>query len=237
MKRIVYAVIAVLITFINSYSQEFPKFSIAGGPILGWSVPSVTDLNAELKKMGISEFKTSGFFTSGGAGFIDVPVVKGLRAGGYGIGYSDYTNSEYTNTIRSARISYNSAGIMLDYVRKISNTFDYTIGASIGLGTFRMDITQHSKDLNNWNPGVIISDSVSSNIFSYSKSLVTLQPQAGIGFYPLSFLYFKLNAGYTFTVSGDWKLNDVVKVNNIPAGIKADGFHFSLGIYAGLFVK
>lgn len=237
MKRIFFAVLAVVMTFINSYSQEFPKFSIAGGPILGWTVPSVTDLNTELKKMGITEFKTSGFFTVGGAGFIDVPIIKGLRAGGYGIGYNDYTNTEYTNTIRSAKISFNSAGLMLDYVRKISNKFDYTIGANIGLGSFRMDISQHSKDLNNWNPGILVSDTISSNRFSYSKSLVSLQPQVGIGFYPLSFLYLKFNAGYTFTVSGEWKLDNVVAVNNIPAGIKADGFHFSLGIYAGLFVK
>jgi hypothetical protein len=48
-------------------------------------------------------------------------------------------------------------------------------------------------------------------------------------------LYLKLNAGYIFVLHDDWKLEDVLVVKNVPAGIKADGFNFNLGIYFGLF--
>jgi len=103
-----------------------------------------------------------------------------------------------------------------------------------------LNISQFSNDLQNWNIGSIGSDTLkanNSNSYTYSKTLYTIQPQVGIGYQMTSFLYLKLNAGYVFTVSGNWKLDDVLEVSNIPSGIKADGFNVNLGVNVGLFVK
>lgn len=240
MKKIFLILAILLFTGLKSYSQDFAKFSIAGGPIFGWHIPSVSDLNTEMQKIGLPKFSSNGFFAVGGGGFIDVPVVKGLRIGGLGLGFTQENSTEFPTIVKSAKLSYNMGGLSVEYVHKISSMFDYSLGGVIGLGSLKLSISQYSKNLQNWNIGNISPDSLStnsSNSYNYSKTLFTLQPQVGMGYQMFSFLYLKLNAGYVFTVSGDWKLNDNLTVSNVPSGIKGDGFQVNLGVNVGLFVK
>jgi len=64
-----------------------------------------------------------------------------------------------------------------------------------------------------------------------------VQPQIGFGFFVTKFLYAKLNCGYLFSASNQWKTNDDIPVNNVPSGIKADGFNVNFGLNFGLFTK
>ena len=245
MKKYFLVFVFLFYTSLSSYSQDFANFSIAGGPIFGWHVPSVSDLNSEITKIGLPEFSKSGFFVVGGGGFIDVPLVKGLRIGGVGVGFSQLQNAGlesagFQNVVKTAKFSYKMGGLSVEYVHKISPSFDYSLGGIIGIGSTNISISQFSKDLQNWNIGGINPDTLRTNrynSFDYTKTLYTFQPQVGIGYYMTNFLYLKLNAGYVFTVSGNWKLNDVLEVTNVPSGIKADGFNVNLGVNVGLFVK
>ena len=50
------------------------------------ALPNVDQINLKLKEIGIPELSTSGVFTTGGAGFIYIGVIKNLRVGGMGYG-------------------------------------------------------------------------------------------------------------------------------------------------------
>jgi hypothetical protein len=240
-KKIVVVFSLMLIFCDVSYSQVFPKFSIAGGPIVGYNMNDVDELNAELKKIGIPELSENGFLMLGGWGFIDIPFVPGLRIGGIGLGFSQERSIESPNNIiKTVKYSYGMGGISVEYVNSISEKFDYSIGGTLGIGTLRIDLYQHSKDLQNWNILLIGSDTLSSrnsNSSKYSSKVYSVEPKIGIGYQMLDYLYINLNAGYTLTTQSNWKLDEVLEVKNVPSGIKADGFNFKLSINAGLFVK
>jgi hypothetical protein len=240
-KKIVIAVSLMLIFYNVSYTQVFPKFSIAGGPIIGYSLNNVDELNAELKKKGIPGLSESGFLALGGRGFIDVPVVPGLRLGGMGLGFSQERSIESPNNIiKTVKYSYGMAGITIEYVGNISEKLDYSIGGTLGIGTLYIDIHQHSKDLQNWNIALVGGDTLSSrnsNSSKYSSKVYSIEPQLGIGYQLLDYLYLNLNVGYSLTAQNNWLLDDALVVKNVPSGIKADGLNAKLGINVGLFVK
>lgn len=236
MKKLLFVLIIALL-YSNSQAQLFNKFSIAAGPVVGWNIPSFTDLNSELSKAGMGGFGSEGVFATGGGGFIDIPVVKGLRLGGYGYGFSASKTTEYVNTSRIAEFSYSGGFVSVEYSRKMGKSFDWTIGGMAGIGSSNLKLVNFSNVLKQWNINNFIGDTaVNGNIVSLKSTSFSLVPQAGIGFQAAKFLYFKLNAGYLFTVNSKWKMEDVIEVNNFPSGIKADGFMVNLGLYIGLFV-
>jgi len=236
MKKLLFVLIIALL-YSNSQAQLFNKFSIAAGPVVGWNIPSFTDLNTELSKAGMEGFGSEGVFATGGGGFIDIPVVKGLRLGGYGYGFSASKTTEYVNTSRIAEFSYSGGFVSVEYSRKMGKSFDWTIGGMAGIGSSNLKLVNFSNVLKQWNINNFIGDTaVNGNIVSLKSTSFSFVPQAGIGFQAAKFLYFKLNAGYLFTVNSKWKMEDVIEVNNFPSGIKADGFMVNLGLYIGLFV-
>ena len=239
LKKISLIIISVFLISVSANAQFFNQFSISGGPIIGWHIPNVTDLNLEMQKAGIPEFSKSGFLTLGGGGSIDIPVIKGLRVGAFGTGFTEYkvqSTSTISGVIKSAKLSYSYGAISIEYVRKLSEKFEFTAGCNIGIGKLKLILNQFSTQVQNWNMGndTLMSKNYSS---SYSTRSYSVNPQVGIGFYPTNFMCLKLNAGYMFTIRENWKLNDVLVVSDVPTGIKADGFNFNLGINVGLFVK
>jgi len=238
MKKFIITAFALFFISNISSAQFFNKFSLFGGPMVGWQVPNVSDLNDELKKLGFpSEFSKSGFLTLGGGGFIDVPIVAGLRIGGFGTGFTEdkiYESTIPETDILTAKLSFKYAAISIEYARKISKSFDYTLGGNIGVGTTKIGLSRFGRSSSGWGfTNGLVSTGNSNNTFS--TTTYTLNPQVGIGYNVTKFMYLKLNAGYMFTIRGDWKLNDVLDVTNVPKGIKADGFNFNLGINFGLF--
>jgi len=236
-KKFIFILAVVLLISSNSNAQFFNKFSLFGGPMVGWHVPNVSDLNTEIKKLGIPEFSKGGYLTLGGGGYIDVPLVSGLRIGAFGTGFTDdriFTPQVATSTFKTAKFSLKYAAISIEYNRKLSKNFDYTLGGNLGVGTTKLAISQFNPNSGIWN---ISNDTLLTSSFTntYTTTTYTFNPQIGLGYNVTKFMYLKLNAGYMFTVRGDWKLNDVLTVTNVPSGIKADGFNFNLGINFGLF--
>lgn len=194
-----------------------------------------------MKKIGMPEVSKSGFLALGGGGFIDVPFITGLRIGGIGTGYSDDNSSESANNIiKNVRYSYTMGGVFAEYVTPLSRDFNLSFGGMFGIGFQNIHISRYTKDLQNWNISYTGNDTLlagKSNSYKYSSKVYSFAPQVGIGYQVLSFLYIKFNASYMFSVQKKWKLDDVFEVDNVPSGIKADGFNFNIGIFGGLFVK
>jgi hypothetical protein len=235
--------LVVLVLFISniSFSQISGRFTIAGGPMVGYYASSVTDLNAELVKAGFPEISKNGFFTIGGGGYIDVPMVPGLRLGGYGFGYSESQTSEVTAALikynNSVKYSYSGGGLTIEYAKFLGEKFDFTAGGAIGFGTLKIDLSKHSP-AGNWSGNSSFWDSTfSSRQLKYSSATYTIEPRVGIGYQVNNFLNFKLNAGYAFAIQGTWKADDVLEVQNVPSGIKAQGLNIGLCMNVGLFLK
>jgi hypothetical protein len=239
MKKLILIAFSLFLLSNISSAQFFNKFSLFGGPMIGWQVPNVSDLNREVQINSIPEFSKSGFLTFGGGGYIDVPGVNGLRVGGFGTGFSDDkiapNDPTFGHPLYASKFSFRYAAISIEYARKLSKHFEYTLGENIGVGKTQLDLIYFDPIVINWNTNEGMSLFTYSHTSAYTTTTYTFNPQVGLGYNLTKFMYLKLNAGYMFTLRGDWKLNDVLPVSNVPSGIKADGFNFNLGINFGLF--
>lgn len=239
--------VLILISFLfiskDSFSQLFPRFSIAGGPSIGWQYQKTDDLNYEMKRIGVPTFPVDGFMILGGGGFVDLPFksLNWLRVGGFGTGFNykrQITTSE--NLTKTVYYSFGSGGLTLEYVKHLGKRFELTGGAYLSTGKLTIDVYQNTPDFGNWNQifnqlaGVITSDNNSTKL---SVRYYSAQPTIGLGAFITSFLYAKVNAGYLFTANGDWKVGDDIPVTNAPSGIKADGFNVNFSLNFGLFTK
>jgi len=224
------------------YSQFFPRFSIAGGPTVGWHWNNVDDLNAEMRKIGIPEFPKDGFLIIGGGGFIDLPFksVQWLRLGGMGTGFTSKRQITQNDVTRTVYYSYGTGGISFDYVFRFGRRVEMTLGALLTTGKLSIELYQDTPTNGNWNTiWNELNGSGSTQNISHKLSVrfYSGQPQAGVGFFVTDFLYAKLNAGYEFSTNTEWKVDDGVLVPNAPEGIKANGFNINFGLNVGLFTK
>jgi hypothetical protein len=241
MKKLYFLVLGILFVSNISLPQISGRFTIAGGPMVGYYASSVTDLNAELVKAGFPEISKNGFFTIGGGGYIDIPMVQGLRIGGYGFGYSEsqtsISNTTAVNFQWSVKYSYSGGGITIEYAKFLGEKFDFTLGGALGMGSLKIDLYRHAPS-NYWNSGTSLWDTTnSSKQLKYSSQTYTIEPRIGIGYQVNNFLNFKLNAGYAFAIQSTWKVDDVLEVQNVPSGIKAQGLNIGLCMNVGLFLK
>ena len=237
--------IAVFLLFITNitYSQLIPKrFSIAGGPTIGWFFNNTDDLNAEMTKIGMPAFTADGFLLLGGGGFVDLPLksVKWLRVGGSGEGFTAQNTITTGNITRTAYYHYGSGGISLDYVKSFGKTIELTLGAYLATGKLTIQMYQNNSSFGNWNNifGQYGGDSTTQNFSNkLSVRFFSARPQIGLGVFLTSFLYAKLNAGYQFSANNSWYVDDDIPVTDAPSGIKADGFIINFGLNFGLFIK
>ena len=218
-----------------------PRFSIAGGPTIGWQTNNTDDLNNALKQIGIPEMD-KGFLTLGGGGFVDLPFkgVDRIRVGGFGNGFSATKTATVDGLKKTANYSYGEGGIQIDYRVSPAKILDFTFGVQLATGTLEIDLYQSEPGFGNWTniinelTGSNSSQNISRNL---STRFYSVQPQAGIGLFLTSVIYAKLNIGYEFGFNNDWKVDDEITATNVPAGIKADGVNINLGLNFGLFSK
>jgi hypothetical protein len=242
MKKLFLFIVFIFLISRISFSQgQEGNTILAGGPLVGYYLNSVTDLNNELVKVGFPKISTNGFLTIGGGGFIEVPSLKGLRLGGFGFGFSENqtlpVNTTAVKSQYSVKYAYSGGGITIEYAKMLSKKFDYTIGGAIGIGYLSINLYQHSPSAS-WSSSSSLWDTVStSKQLSYSSQTYTFEPRIGIGFQATNFLDFKLNAGYVFSIQNTWKLDDVLEVQNVPSGIKAQGLNINLSMNFGIFIK
>lgn len=236
-------IISFLLFYNTSYSQLFPRFSLAGGPTIGWFWNNTDDLNAQMTAIGIPEFSKDGFLILGGGGFIDLPLknINWLRVGGSGEGFTQqrqYTSPD--SLTRTVNYHYGSGGISFDYVKSFGKKVELTLGAYVATGKLTIQLYQNGAGSQSWNTifnnftGVSASDNFSRKL---SVRFYSLRPQAGLGVFVTSYLYAKLNAGYQFSTNNEWEVDDGIPVTNVPSGIKADGWIINFGLNFGLFTK
>lgn len=239
--KIAVLILSLFFLMDDSRAQMFPRFSIAGGPTIGWHTNNTDDLNNALRQIGIPEME-KGFLTFGGGGFVDLPFkgVDRIRVGGFGNGFSATKTATVDGLKKTAEYSYGEGGIQIDYRVSPAKILDFTFGVQLATGTLEIELYQSEPGFGNWTniinelTGTNSSQNISRNL---STRFYSVQPQAGIGLFLTSLIYAKLNVGYEFGFNNDWEVDDDITATNVPDGIKADGVNINLGLNFGLFSK
>lgn len=241
MKKTLFVVLLLLISYQISQAQFVSRFALFGGLSTGWHIPNLDELNLELNKAGIPNLSTSGAHTLGGGGYIDVPKVNWLRLGYMATGFTMNTDEVVSGDLKkNASLVYRMGGLSAEYINVFSEDFDFTIGTNIGLGSYTVNLYQVDPTYGNWGGifGEIGSNGSSQTLSrNLKQTFYTVQPKVGIGFLPKPYLYFKLNAGYSLTMDNGWKDDNGVKLTNVPGNIKSDGFFADLSLNLGLFFR
>ena len=236
-------VLSFLLIHNTSYSQFFPRFSIAGGPTIGWFWNNTDDLNTQMAAIGIPEFSKDGFLILGGGGFIDLPLknINWLRVGGSGEGFTQQRQYVSMDSVtRTVDYHYGSGGISIDYVKSFGKKVELTLGVYAATGKLSVDLYQSTAGSQSWNSifngftGITASDNFTRKL---SVRFYSARPQIGFGVFVTPYLYTKLNAGYQFSTNDEWEVDDNIPVTSVPSGIKADGWIVNFGLYFGLFTK
>ena len=89
------------------------------GYVPAWYIPNIDPINVQLSEIGMTELSTSGFYSSGIAGFLYVGFVKNLRIGGMGYGGSVSSSQTIDNVNREVVYSLGGGGVTLEYTLTI----------------------------------------------------------------------------------------------------------------------
>ncbi len=237
---------AVLLVFcgfsFNSNAQLLPSFAFAGGVTAGWHFNPVKNLNTELKNAGFPEFSESGFFTTGGGGFIDLPIKTNfLRIGGFGNGFTSKLSKQVNDSLKKdANYSLGQGGLSIEYVMVLGKVIDISIGSQFSTGTLKLELYKYGNDLGSYSNAFneFQSNGSSNNISrTYKSRFYTVQPQVGIGIMLRKFMYLKIDCGYQLGAQNTWRVDNDVEVNNFPSGIEAKGLVLNVGLNFGLFIR
>jgi len=238
-----FAVILVFCGFsINSNAQLLPSFAFAGGVTAGWHFNPVKNLNTELKNAGFPEFSESGFFTTGGGGFIDLPMKSNfLRIGGFGNGFTSKLTKQVNDTLKKdANYSLGQGGLSIEYVMVLGKVIDISIGSKFSTGTLKLEMYKYGNDLGNYSNSFneFQSNGTTNNISrTYKSRFYTVQPQVGIGIMLRKFMYLKIDCCYQIGAQNTWRVDNDVEVKNFPSGIEAKGLVLNVGLNFGLFIR
>ena len=241
-KSLRYILLVVFIAlFAGNASAQFGKFSLFGGPMIGWQIPNVDEINKQLVVSGLPELSTDGYFTIGGGGYMDVPKIDGLRIGGLGTGFSTETSIVTSNNI-TKRVNYKIGygGVSLEYVKPLGDIIEVTGGATLATGELVIDIYQYQNGSTSWtqNWNELTNTSSSQNISrSMALRFYSATPKVGLGVFLRSYLYAKINVGYMLSANSGWTGENGEEINDAPSDIKADGLVFDFSLNFGLFFK
>ncbi len=251
-------ILAFTLTFFAATKIIFPQessfydapFGGGGGYVGGWIVPRVSGINAELKNFGVPNLPSSGFYTSGGSGFIYLGIVPNLRIGGMGFGGSRSTASaaiknyagpgnlapDYVTEFREAIYSLSGGGLTVEYTLPIVKDFGISLGALIGRGSLNVQLY---KNLGNtdWQNYWALSNSPSgtSQSSSLKNSYWIFTPTLNVDIPAYHLLCFHVGAGYQFTFGGSWTYDNGKDILNAPSHINGNSFYIQAGIFIGLF--
>lgn len=227
---------------INNFSQEKTYFDSPFGFGVGytpvWVIRNFDFINPQLKNFGTDEFSSSGFFSSGGAGFIYVGFVPNLRLGGMGFGGSNKESKVVNGFNNVAKYSQNFAGITAEYTFPLIRSFALSFGMILGWGGQQLELSRNKGEFS-WD-GIWreISDPLSSTQnFSrvIKNNFILLSPTINIDYNIYRFVSMRIGAGYSFNFGNEWQVEKNLIVNGVPDNAAGDSFFIQSGIFIGFF--
>ncbi|KAB2907969.1 MAG: hypothetical protein LC102_06000 [Ignavibacteriales bacterium] len=216
------------------------QFGGGGGYYGGVFFTDLSKINSTFAGFGTPDL-TSGFYSSGGGGFVYIGAIKNLRVGG--LGMSARTSSRGSSNGFDKEISYSNSfgGVTVEYSFPFIRDWALSIGGIIGIGGQTIEVSRHFGAMD-WDKDVAaLHDDVGGAFLSYSRkysnTYMTLAPTLNADFLLHPFISFRVGVGYAFNMFGDtWKADNNVTLNNFPArDINGNTFFLQFGVLAGLF--
>jgi hypothetical protein len=249
-KLILIFCLLLLTTVVNSQSQQFfdSPFGGGGGFTASWTFTNVSSLNNILSQTGLPLVSKSGLFTTGGAGFLYIGFVPGLRVGG--MGYGGTTSSKSTLNITTTTNQtyaglYNTetdysvgvGGLTIEYTLPFIKSVGVSIGATIGGGSTTVELYRNGYN-NSWNnifnsASIDFASDESHKTLKNSYWLIIPTVNIDIPFY--RFLCFRIGAGYNLTLGEEWKLDNGQGISGVPSDFNGRNFFIQTGILIGFF--
>ncbi len=240
MKKNQLAVIIIFLCFTNIYSQNDDYFDAPfGGGIgynPGWMIPDFDIINSQIKSLGIPEFSSSGFYTSGISGFMYLGFLKQVRIGGIGFGGSTSRDVSIAGIKKEAVYSLSGGGISIEYTLPYVRDLGISIGTVLGRGSLELELFQNKGSIS-WNN--VWSDLNSNSTSNINRSLKNnywfLIPTLNIDIPLDRFITLRFGAGYQITFGDSWKVDNDIEISGVPSGLDANSFFIQTGIFIGFF--
>jgi len=239
-KQTVLSIIILSSIVVCGQSGQFFDAPFGGGIgyVPAWYVPNIDPINTQLSANGMSELSSSGFYSSGIAGFLYVGFVKNLRVGGMGYGGSISTSQNIEDVNREVVYSLGGGGITFEYTLPFIKDIGVSIGAAIGSGSLELDIYRSSGDFTwegTWGEFSNL-DSTSGNFNRNLKnSYWMITPTINLDYPIYRFVSLRLGVGYQLTFADEWTADNDQPVANVPSDLNSNSFFIQSGIFIGFF--
>lgn len=230
--------LSTLVTFGQTGQFFDAPFGGGIGYVPAWYIPNVSPINNQLIDIGMPELSTSGFYSSGIAGFIYIGFVKNLRIGGMGYGGSLSTSQNISGENREVVYSLGGGGVTIEYTLPFIKNLGVSVGASIGTGSLQLDMYRNSGEFN-WE-GIWIefrNGNVSSGNFNkkLKNSFWMFTPTINLDYPLYRFVTIRLGIGYQLTFADEWTADNDQPLTSVPSDLSGNTFFVQSGIFIGFF--
>ena len=253
MNKISATLILFLLISFSALPQEESSFYDAPfgggiGYIGGWVFPKVDGLNSELNGFGVPNLPKTGFYTSGGTGFIYLGILKNFRIGGVGFGGSYSASGTSTETVpygsfgkmiqvnNEVVYSLNGGGITIEYTIPYERNFGISIGAIIGRGSLNIELYKNIGGMN-WHNYWSNADNYSPSNFSSTlkDDYWIFTPMLNVDIPAFHLLCFRIGGGYQITFGDKWTYDNNQDLTGAPTSVNGNSFYIQAGVLIGIF--
>jgi hypothetical protein len=240
-----YKTIIIVILFLSGtmvYGQAGQFFDAPFGGGIGyvpaWYIPNVDPINTELSQIGMPELSTSGFYSSGIAGFLYLGFVKDLRIGGMGFGGSLSTSQTVDNVNKEVVYSLSGGGVTIEYTLPFIKNVGVSVGAVIGAGSLELDLYRNSGNFSWGGMWEELSEPNQTSDDYYGKlrnHYWMFTPTINVDYPVYRFVVIRLGVGYQLAFTDEWTADNDQPVSNIPSNLNSNSFFIQSGIFVGFF--
>jgi hypothetical protein len=239
-KSIIMAILFFTGTMLYGQAGQFFDAPFGGGIgyVPAWYIPNVSPINTELNKIGMPELSSSGFYSSGIAGFLYLGFVKDLRIGGMGFGGSLSTSQTVDNVNREVVYSLSGGGVTIEYTLPFIKNVGVSVGAVIGAGSLELDLYRNSGNFS-WGGMWEELNEPNQTLDNYYGKLRNhywmFTPTVNVDYPVYRFVVLRLGVGYQLAFANEWTADNDQSVSNIPSDLNSNSFFIQSGIFIGFF--
>jgi len=208
------------------------------GYVPAWYIPNVNPINTELSQIGMPELSTSGFYSSGIAGFLYLGFVKDLRIGGMGFGGSLSTSQTENNVNKEVVYTLNGGGVTIEYTLPFIKNIGVSVGAVIGAGSLELDLYRNSGSFSWGGMWEELNEPNQTSDDYYGKlrnHYWMFTPTINVDYPVYRFVVIRLGVGYQLAFADEWTADNDQPVSNIPSNLSSNSFFIQSGIFVGFF--
>lgn len=243
MKNIFYLIVFLIsINIVVAQEEEdvgwVSRFGAAGGISPTFVFPNLDMLNKEIKNFGLPEMDNN-LFTFGGGGYVYLMFIENVRIGGIGFGGSKNVKGNVNflgnNLNREVDYDFGFGGFTVEYTLPFIKGIAVSLGGIFGGGAQVISIYESKGNYswdNSWPNNSFYNSSVSNEI---KNNFFSVTPTLNIDFPLTRFVAVRIGGGYLMNFSNEWKINNDLKIINVPKDLTSNNFFIQTGIYFGFF--